>query len=222
MSAYKAGIVLLNPRAIPTVEQNITHLGVPVIRLRGLTEHQIAYDGHWQTMIAGAKARGFTHLIVHADDCLLPPHTLTSIITRSRHWPDYVFTGWANLDLGGHQVNLSDQPLPPEPTVEGFPTPVWRDVLAGPIERRTWFAGFTATIAPIGVWERFPYETHGPPPGCCADFTFSRRLQEARISITAIREAFVPHLKEQWGRNDRHPEKRLLIGKLEPGVVFPC
>jgi len=39
------------------------------------------------------------------------------------------------------------------------------------------------------------------------------------VEMTAARDGYVTHVKEQWQRMDTAPEKRLLIGEEPAGVV---
>lgn len=211
-------LAILNPREIPEFEESLTHLPIKTVRLRGYTEREIA-DGVWDQVLQGAGERGFTHLTLISDDLVVPPESLTRILTHAKTHPQLVTTGWANVDEEGHEAGITYHELTdPEPTAMSYRFPTWREVLTGPPVQRTFFTGFVATTATLALWRRYPYQVYGP--GWAADYSMSRRLTADGVRIDCLRDAFCLHLKENRGRPTTIPERKLLLGSMKQGVVW--
>lgn len=215
----KPALVILNPRRIKEFEASLKRLDIDTIRLRGYTEPEIA-NGIWTRMVDGARHRHYTHLSIISDDCIIPPHTLENVLDHAKSHPDRITTGWCNLDLELHGVNLCDQPIKDDfPVVESYSFPSWHDVMLGPEVRRTYFAGFSCTTATIQMWSRYSYRTYGA--GFAADYAFSRQLQLANVRIDALRDAYCFHIKHRVNKIDKTPGRELLIGEVKPAIVWP-
>jgi hypothetical protein len=211
-------LVILNPRKIQIVEEAFGKLDVAKCRIRGYTEAQIA-NGVWSQVTQGARERGFTHLTLISDDAVVPARSLRLVLDHAALNEDRVTTGWCNVNELDQTVNLSTEPLTsPYPYETSYALPLWRDVLVGPPVQRTYFTGFALTTASLEIWERFPYQVYGE--GFAADYSMSRRLWGAGIKIDALRDAFVLHLKASQAGSPDIEERRLLIGEIEPGLVW--
>ena len=73
------------------------------------------------------------------------------------------------------------------------------------------------------MWLKFPFAcfTDGAQdPGYASDFNLSRRLQDERVPVYAVRESFCYHWRSEW-QNTNHPDDSpLLIGELIPSVTL--
>lgn len=215
----KPALVILNPRRIVEFEESLDLLPIDKVRLRGYTEPEIG-NGIWTQMLDALRHREYTHLAVISDDCIIPPHTLHNVLRHAEAHPDRVTTGWCNLDLSEHRVNLSDRPLRDSvPTSTSYAFPTWHDVMLGPAVRRSYFAGLSCTAATIKMWSSYGYQTYGA--GFAADYALSWRLQRDGIRIDALRDAFCLHIKARVNRVDKTPGRELLIGTMRQEIVMP-
>jgi GT2 family glycosyltransferase len=83
----------------------------------------------------------------------------------------------------------------------------------------TGFVGFALTCMSREMWREFPFGCFANGPrGYASDFHLTRRLRDAGVPMVAARDGYVTHVKEQWNKLDRAPEKRLMIGEAPPGV----
>lgn len=215
----KPALVILNPRRIVEFEDSLDFLPIDKIRLRGYTEPQIA-NGVWKRMIDGARHRDYTHLAVISDDCVIPPHTLKNVLRHAEQHPERFTTGWCNLDLTEHRVNLCDSKLEDSfPTMESYSFPTWHDVMLGPDVRRTYFAGLSCTTATLKLWAAYGYRTYGA--GFAADYALSWQLQRDGIRIDALRDAYCLHIKARMNKVDHTPGRELLIDTMRSAIVWP-
>lgn len=217
---FKTGLIVLNPRIVPKFEESLKHLkslDVPIVRIHGYTETEIAaQDGAiFSEALDHLRTRhSCTHAATTSDDCIIPPDSFRAITQHSYHERDAEFefftSGWANMDETSDLAGLSDSPLPHERPLgpESYDFPTWRDVLAGPAVRKTYFTGFVGTCAPIQLWHRYPFRCfsdHPQDPGYASDYHLSRRLQADNLPIDALRAAFCLHLKTATGTLDPYP-----------------
>lgn len=216
----RPALVVLNARRIPEVLERLAELNqwLPVLLLQGMTERRIAE--RWPEVTHGAAERGLTHLSVISDDALPTEAAVRAVVKVARGHD--VVTGWCNLDQTKSLVNLSDSPLADEvPQADSYDFPTAWDVLTGPAQRRTFFAGLCLTTMSLALWRRFPMGCYGDP-GYAGDYFLSKRLQDAEIPIVAARDGFCHHLKATWNTHDHTPGRELHIGPGHPERLIWC
>ena len=216
----KPVLAVLNVREIPEVLAALDALSIDKVLIRGYTERQIA-DSVWTEQVMPAvKERGYTHLSLISDDAVVPPHSLELVLAHANAYPQRVTTGWCNQDFTDDKVALSTEPLTDEtPKLSSYAMPSWRDVLMGPEVQLTYFTGFCLTTCTVAMWERYPYQAYGAE-GFAADYNMSRRLAADGRQIDALRDAFCLHLRETRHGSPSHPERRVLVGEMQPEVRF--
>jgi hypothetical protein len=206
-------LMVLNPRRIPECVAAIDALPIDKVWLERYTEAELVH-------VIPQVIAECDHDMVGAisDDGQPTPDALRAVLDLAR--PGRVATGWSTLDDTSELVNLSTRPLlsdVPSPGVYTMPTRAWVEAHDTP-EVPTYFAGFSLTFMERALWERFPFQIYGDPPGCCSDFMLSWRLQQAGIPIVAARDAWHRHVKTTWNTTDHAPGRGLLIGKETSGV----
>ena len=216
----KPVLAVLNVREIPQVLDALDALNIDKVLIRGYTERQIA-DSVWtEQVMSGVKERGYTHLSLISDDAVIAPHSLELVLRHAEQYLKRVTTGWCNQDFTDDKVALSTEPLTDEtPKPRSYTLPSWRDVLMGPEVQLTYFTGFCLTTCTVEMWERYPYQAYGDD-GFAADYNMSRRLAADGVQIDALRDAFCLHLRETRNGSPSHPERRVLVGEMEPEVRF--
>jgi hypothetical protein len=216
----KPVLAVLNVREIPEVLAALDALSIDKVLIRGYTERQIA-DSVWtEQVMPTVIERGYTHLTLISDDAVIPPHSLELVLRHAEQHPERVTTGWCNQDFTDDKVALSTEPLTDEtPKPRSYTLPSWRDVLMGPEVQLTYFTGFCLTTCTVEMWERYPYQAYGDD-GFAADYNMSRRLAADGVQIDALRDAFCLHLRETRNGSPGHPERRVLVGEMEPEVRF--
>lgn len=203
-------LVILNPRHIPECIESFEALPIDKAWLTGYTEMQL--------VDVFPELPEYDRYIVASDDCIVSPEALAAV---QKHLDDHpVVTGYCSLarDMN-HLVNICKRPLPddPIPRVDAYH-------FYHRLEAQTWphpviptsFAGMCLTGMSRELWQRFPFNV--TPLGGQSDYSLSQRLQAAGVPIVAAREGMVTHCKERWNQLDTAPEKRLLVGQVEPQV----
>lgn len=211
-------LAILNPRRIHECLDSYELLTTPRAYLTGYTEHEIQTTA-WPQLITGARERGHTHMLIVSDDTVVTQRAVDHVLALLDDGHPAA-TGYCNLDAIDSRVNLALEPIADKPATDAFEMPRLAAVLAGPDTFQTYFAGLALTGMSLDMWDRYPFQVWGRPPGCCSDFMLCHRLQNDGVPITAHREAFIYHLKERWNYLDVETRKRLLIGEVEPAVTF--
>jgi hypothetical protein len=205
--------MVLHPRRIPECVAAISSLPIDKVWLERYTESELV------DVIPRVLAECDHDLVgVLSDDTAPTADALDAVLRIAAE--DRCVTGWCTLDEFSDQVSLSSEPLASSvPTAEtySFPTRDWVEAHAT-LEVRSYFAGHCLTFMPRGLWQRFPWECHGGPPGFASDLMLSWRLQEAGVPIIAARDAYVRHVKARWNYVDDTPGRELLIGTEPSGV----
>ena len=190
-------LMIMNPRSIPETTEAYKALDIDKAWLTGYTEDQLV--GIVAQVIGSTD---YTHYVMGCDDSLVRPRALQSVLDAAEY--DAVVTGWANITADEPWVNLTSQPLGP---VTGTTVPElypglyhWTDVVSGPALFRTYISGFSLTTMSREFWLRFPFEAYS---NAKSDHCLCWRLQEAGIPITAVRDAFVKHLKGARDKTDQ-------------------
>ena len=192
-------LVVLNPRDIPECMSAIRALPIDKLYVSRMTE--------WEVMDCWAKvmdaARGYERLIVQSDDGIPRPHALRAV-QRLLDADMPVVTGYSNLSVEDHRVNLSKAPLDTTHPHEGAYTFFTLQELMELQEDgiQTYVAGFALTGMSYEMWERFPFRVYNGKPGNASDYCLSCDLQRAKIPIVAARDGFVWHGKPRWNMND--------------------
>lgn len=208
-------LLVLNPRRIPECVDAISSLPVDKVWLQNYTESELS------DVIPDVLAQVPHDLVgILSDDTVPTRAALDEVLALAQ--PGRVTTGWCNLDDASDLVNLSTEPLAtstPTTTAYTFPTRAWVEA-HDTREVPTYFAGHCLTFMDRDLWDRFPWECHGGPPGYASDLMLSWRLQEAGVPIVAARDGFVRHVKARWNYVDDTPGRQLLIGVEPSGVRF--
>lgn len=208
-------LLVLNPRRIPECVDAISSLPVDKVWLQNYTESELS------DVILDVLAQVPHDLVgILSDDTVPTRAALDEVLALAQ--PGRVTTGWCNLDDASDLVNLSTEPLAtstPTTTAYTFPTRAWVEA-HDTLEVPTYFAGHCLTFMDRDLWDRFPWECHGGPPGYASDLMLSWRLQEAGVPIVAARDGFVRHVKARWNYVDDTPGRQLLIGVEPSGVRF--
>lgn len=208
-------LLVLNPRRIPECVDAISSLPVDKVWLQNYTEAELS------DVIPDVLAQVPHDLVgILSDDTVPTRAALDEVLALAQ--PGRVTTGWCNLDDTSDLVNLSTEPLAtstPTTTAYTFPTRAWVEA-HDTLEVPTYFAGHCLTFMDRDLWDRFPWDCHGGPPGYASDLMLSWRLQEAGVPIVAARDGFVRHVKARWNYVDDTPGRQLLIGVEPSGVRF--
>lgn len=208
-------LLVLNPRRIPECVDAISSLPVDKVWLQNYTESELS------DVIPDVLAQVPHDLVgILSDDTVPTRAALDEVLELAQ--PGRVTTGWCNLDDTSDLVNLSTEPLAtstPTTTAYTFPTRAWVEA-HDTLEVPTYFAGHCLTFMDRDLWDRFPWDCHGGPPGYASDLMLSWRLQDAGVPIVAARDGFVRHVKARWNYVDDTPGRQLLIGVEPSGVRF--
>ncbi len=206
-------LLVLNPRRIPECVNAISSLPIDKAWLSNYTEYEL------KDVIPDVLASTDHDLVgVLSDDTVPTPYALEAVLDATAN--SMVTTGWCRLDDTSPYVNLSTEPLATStPTSSAYHFPTIDYVLDHDEPTlRTYFAGHCLTFMSRELWDEFPWDCHGGPPGYASDLSLSYRLGQAGIPITAARDGEVRHVKARWNYIDDTPGRELLIGK-EPSSV---
>ena len=211
-------LAIMHPRDIPDAVAAFRALDIRRAWLQGYTEWQLQ---EVVRSIVDDEDIPFTHLLMVADDVVVPQAALDAVLDLAREGRPVV-TGWCRLDATHPLVNITDGALMgDEPTPGAYRFRRFADVVAHPspvIE--TGFVGFALTCMPRAMWRAFPFGAFGgPSQSWASDFHLSRRLRDAGVPMVAARDGGCHHLKERWLEMDRDPSKRLLIGERPATVI---
>jgi GT2 family glycosyltransferase len=217
VSDFDPILAIMNPRQIPECLSAFKKLDVRKAWLQNYAEQELV---EVIASIVRDESIHFTHLCIVADDCIVTQPALDAVLKFSRQG-DPVVTGYCRLDSTHPDVNITRRPLMGEtPTVGAYDFYSFAEVEAWPDETLpTGFVGFALTCMSRDMWREFPFGCFANGPrGYASDFHLTRRLRDAGVPMVAAREGYVTHVKEQWNKLDRAPEKRLMIGEAPPGV----
>lgn len=209
-------LVVMHPRRIPAAVEAFDALDADIAYLSGGTESQ-AMD-MFTDVLAGSD---HDHLIVTADDVIVTQPALDAVVAALEDGVE-VATGWCLLDRASSWSNVTDELLVGNiPRWAAYRFLQARAVWAQPARFETGFVGLALTGMSRQLWERFPMACFDPEgKGWASDFHLSVRLRDAGIPMTAVRDAYVEHLKEKWTYSDRSEEMRLLIGEIPREVIW--
>lgn len=209
-------LVVMHPRRIPVCVKAFDALDADIAYLSGGNESQ-AMD-MFAEVLAGSD---HDHLVVVSDDVIVTQPALDAVVAALEDGV-LVATGWCLLDRTNRYSNVTDQPLignKPDWSAYSFMTAV--DVRDRSERFETGFAGLALTGMSRELWQRFPMACYGADlHGWASDFHLSVRLRDADVPITAVRDAYVEHLKERWTYADNADEMRLLIGEIPREVIW--
>lgn len=211
-------LIVMNVRDIHPVKQAFAQLPIAKIWLTGYTEAQLA-ESVFEYAI---RETDFDRYLVCSDDILVRQPTLDAV-TGALDGGCEVATGYSQRTHTDWTVNVTNGPLrDSHPASEAYRFMKYRDVVSWPEPLvPTWFAGFSLTGMSRDMWQRFPFGcfTEGQPTGYASDFHLSRRLQDERIPIYAVREAFAYHWRHEWQHTNHPEDDPVLLGELEPAVT---
>lgn len=213
----RALLFVMNPRRIPECLDAIEALDVDRCWLTGMTEKHLG--PHLNEIVAETS---YDVYLIVSDDCVPTQDALDAVLglLEAGH---PVATGFCNLDEGeyAHVVNITRKPLGGDmPRPDVYVTYTLDEVMTHPTDPvPTWFAGFALTGMSRELWQRYPFKVlHEATGGSCSDFALSWRLQRDGVPIVAPKAGFVRHVKERWNEPDTRPEKRLLVGEVDPVI----
>lgn len=208
-------LLVLNPRAIPECIASFAALTVEKAYLTGYTERQLV------PVIADiVSATNHTHYVAISDDTIVTQRAVDAVYDQLPAHP--VTTGWCNLDDTDPRCSVVGRELQgDQPNAASYDFLHWSKVALNPEPvMRTWFAGMCLTGMSKEMWQRFPFQVLGSEQGWASDYSLCTRLQAENVPITAVRDAGVLHVRQQWDIPDSDPRKRLLVGEIEPTVTF--
>lgn len=187
-------LVILNPREIPEVMVALRALTIPKVWISFYRE-DIAVGQRLPEVIAAAKEKGYTHIVLVSDDGLVTQETLDRVLA----FPPEVraCSGWVNLDAHRISSNISqielhwyNQPtdpgqyyLIPEETMRGLTEPF-----------KATFSGFALLRMPVETWEEVALQNCSWTS--CTDFYTYMRLSEMGVELWVDPKAFFFHLKK--------------------------
>lgn len=226
----KPVLVIMHARNVQPAQEAFAELDIPKLWLSGYTENELAGNEGEQSVFKWAlNSSDFTHYIVVSDDALVRQHALTAICYYLAEGYE-VITGYSQRSHTDMTVNVTSGPLrDSHPTARAYDFRQLREVISWP-ERLvpTWFTGMSCTGMSKEMWERFPFscftdlDDYGKPQdrGYASDFHLSRRLQDARVPIYAVREAFCYHWRNEWQHTNHPDDDPVLIGKMQQAVTL--
>lgn len=201
-------LVVLNPRDIPECIAAIRELPIDKLYVSRMTEYEVMEA--WPQVME--IAQGYDRLIVQSDDGIARRHALKAVqqLLDEGH---PVVTGYSNLSVSDHRVNLSKRPLDTSHPHEGAYTFYDLQEVQEHLEPvvPTYVVAFALTGMAYELWERFPFRVYNGKPGNASDYMLSCALQTAGVPMVAARDAFVWHGKPRWGMNDAEARRRLLL-----------
>lgn len=211
-------LVILKPRQIPATEQALAELPhwFPVIELVGYTERQLA-----EGVFAEALNRHpHDFYMVASDDLIIRWSAVAAIIRQLKE--ETVTTGYCQFTHTDWRVNVTRKPLQGDlPAQSAYDFLSFHELVSGPPTRQTWFTGMSLTAMSAAMWKTFPFGCFTDSPddkGYASDFHLSRRLQDAGVPITVVREAFAYHWRYEQRHTNDPRDDRVLVGSIEPKI----
>lgn len=200
-----ACLLIMQPREIPECVNSLRQLRIPKAWFRGFTESEL------EPVITEfvAEHTEFTHFVIVCDDGIVTQGALDAVLDRAPYRP--VVSGYCNLDLADNMqlVNLRKPPL--AAYGETNTSTLYRlTEVFGNDEVPTSFVGFSLTCMTRDLWQRFPFQAMGGPPGNSSDWALSSRLWNAGVPMVGAGGAFQLHVKERWNAADTNWAKRLV------------
>lgn len=214
----RALVMVMNAREIPECVSSFAALTCDVAWLRGMRKAD-AIDAARRVI----QETRYDHYLLVPDDCIVSQAAVDAVVALLDEGRPAA-TGWCRLAQGDPRANLTTGPIRgSRPRVESYDWWLADDVWDHPDEVvPTGFMGMALTGMSRGMWMRFPpdcYRGRGGH-GWSADFSLSSRLRDAGVPMVAARSAYIEHVKERWGRDDRGPGRRLLVGVMPREVVI--
>lgn len=212
-------LVVLNPREIPECMTALRALRVPKCWVSYMYEPPAA-----KAINRAIEETSFDRYVVISDDTCPTQDALDRVLALHDRMPGACVTGYCNLDSSLPFVNLTwpwKQLAPPPPSVDSYALVMRSEIdnrLPHGAAFRSGFAGLALTCMSRELWLRFPL--HHTSLGGQIDYQLSYELQQAGVEIHAPIGAFVQHVKEEWNKMDKNPEKRLLVGERPSSVTW--
>lgn len=213
-------LVILNPRDIPEVKDAIADLDIPKLWLTGYTERELAAS----VFDYALRETSFDRYLVVSDDIIIRRPALDAVLQALDDGIE-VATGYSQRSHTDWTVNVTAGPLrDSRPTVGAYDFRQYREIISWPEPLvPTWFAGMSITGMSREMWQRFPFGcfTDGDSDaGYASDFHLSRRLQDERVPVYAVREAFAYHWRHEWAHTNHPDDAPLLIGQVSAAVTL--
>lgn len=219
----------MHARNVAPAQRAFAELDIAKLWLSGYTENELAGNGQDSVFAWALDNSDFDHYIVVSDDALVRQPCLDAV-TRALDEGCEVATGYSQRSHTDMTVNVTDGPLrDSRPTVEAYTFRQLREVISWPEPLvPTWFAGMSCTGMSAEMWRKFPFgcftdiDSAGEPldRGYASDFHLSRRLQDARVPVYCVREAFCYHWRNEWQHTNHPDDDRVLVGEMKRQVVL--
>lgn len=213
-------LVILNPRDVRVAKNAIADLDIAKLWLTGYSEAELA-----ESVFSWAiEESHFDNYLCISDDAILRAPALEAIVAALDGGCE-VATGYSQRSHTDWTVNVTSGPLrDTHPTVDAYDFRQFREVVSWPEPLvPTWFVGMSATGMSREMWRKYPFGcfTDGDrSTGYASDFHLSRRLQNDRVPVYAVREAFCYHWRNEW-RHTNHPDDdKVLVGQIDPFVTL--
>lgn len=217
-------LMILQPREIPIAVNSLGPLPIDKVWFRAFIEPEIE-----EPMAKFINETSYDNYILISDDVTVKPSSLEAIEKALVDWT--VVTGWCRVDDTSQFANVTKEPLrlPDDadwPANEDYTFYSVEQVKKMPLYFRTWFVGWALSGFRRDVWLRFPFEAN-PYTESQSDWQTSWRMQKADVPITAVRDAYIEHLRKEpnpltdhW-LVDKEPGKVIFQGKGESFKPLP-
>jgi hypothetical protein len=187
-------LVILNPRLIPSAMTAFKALKISKAWISFYPENRV-FSECMPRVIADAKAKGYTHILLTSDDVIVMQEALDRVLA----FPEGVkaCSGWVNLCADGTLSNVSQIDLQwnKQPTSSsGYEFERAEAVRAREVPFHATFSGFALLRLLIEVWEAV--DTHACSWSSCTDFWVYTRLRELGVPLWVDPRAFCLHLKQ--------------------------
>ena len=152
-------------------------------------------------VLGQALERGYSHLAIISDDGIVDdPEAADAIFTAALS--HQVVCGWCydSREQDEYPVpltNMSKKPLDASTIVKKIDQMSVDEILNGPPLFRTYFSGLSLHTMSLDLWRKYPFQCYmnsHSGGGRASDFHICKRLQDAGIEITAVREGKIRHL----------------------------
>jgi hypothetical protein len=209
-------LLILNPRRIPECLISLERLPAPKVWLENYSELEL------ESVIPDViRATDFDYYSVVSDDCVVSQDAYEAVL--SLRSPEYVATGYCNLDTLSDHASLITKPLPE--TGENFQVEDYAWMTLDEVRNfdseivPSFFAGMAFTTMHRDMWTRFPWTVYGRfARGWAADSHLAQRLYASHVRIFAHKWGMIYHTKPNWQLADNSGRRELTVGAI-PGRI---
>jgi len=212
-------LVILNARNLVQFHGAVSELDTPKLWLTGYTEAELA-DGVFDSAISDTP---YDFYVVVSDDAIVRQHALSGVLEALEEGAP-VATGYSQRTHSDWVVNVTSGPLRTKhPSAESYDFRLYKEVVSWPEPLvPTWFTGMSLTGMSREMWQKYPFGcfTNGQESGYASDFHLSRRLQDHKVPIVAVREAFCYHWRTEWQHTNNPEDEVPFVGSVVPSVIL--